>query len=156
MYIGEKVNDLRHGKGKLFYVNGGVYDGEWLEGKMDGFGTLFFPSGAIAYQGEFREDKFEGQGVLNNEQPMKMTGEFNYHNFEDLEDQWTRYEGSFSNDTKEGRGVLYLSNGEKFEGCFKNDVVHGEGVFSALSGQAIAGTWENNRLVKIWRITKDY
>jgi len=37
-YIGEYLNDLKHGKGVLKKVNGEVYDGAWKEGKQDGLG----------------------------------------------------------------------------------------------------------------------
>lgn len=33
-YEGEKVNNLRHGKGKFFYQDGGLYDGDWVRNKM--------------------------------------------------------------------------------------------------------------------------
>lgn len=46
----------RHGKGKFFYKEGSYYDGEWKENKMHGFGTLYYPDGRIAYQGEWKED----------------------------------------------------------------------------------------------------
>lgn len=37
--------------------------------------------------------------------------------------------GQFFEDSKNGNGVLYLSNGERFEGEFVNDAIHGEGIF---------------------------
>ena len=41
----------RHGKGKFFYQDGGLYDGEWRENKMHGKGILYYASGKAAYDG---------------------------------------------------------------------------------------------------------
>jgi len=30
------MNGLRHGAGKFCYADGGIYDGEWSNGAMDG------------------------------------------------------------------------------------------------------------------------
>ncbi len=50
-YIGQKVNGIRHGKGKFVYSDGGVYDGEWKYGSMDGYGKLYYPNEKLAYDG---------------------------------------------------------------------------------------------------------
>lgn len=38
-----------------------------------------------------------------------------------MEEFWSKYEGNFLEDSKNGHGILYLSNGEYFEGNFVND-----------------------------------
>lgn len=43
------MNGLRHGKGKFFYSDGGIYDGDWFENKMQGYGTLYYQGGKPAY-----------------------------------------------------------------------------------------------------------
>lgn len=45
---------------------------------------------------------------------------------------------------KNGKGVLYLSNGERFEGTFVADIVEGPGIFYCLNGQKIVGNWVGN------------
>jgi antitoxin component YwqK of YwqJK toxin-antitoxin module len=50
------LDGMRHGKGKFFYKEGSYYDGEWKNNKMHGFGTLYYPDGCIAYQGEWKDD----------------------------------------------------------------------------------------------------
>ena len=32
---------MRHGEGKFYYQDGGIYDGEWKENKMHGRGKSF-------------------------------------------------------------------------------------------------------------------
>jgi hypothetical protein len=62
-----------------------------------------------------------------------------------VEEYWTKYDGEFKDDNKEGFGTLYLSNGEKFSGTFKKDFVNGPGTFFKLDGTTIYGIWINNK-----------
>jgi hypothetical protein len=64
---------MRNGQGKFFYQDGGMYDGNWVNNKMEGFGRLFYQSGRkylilgkIAYEGEWIQDQFTGNGRLFN------------------------------------------------------------------------------------------
>lgn len=50
------VLDYRDGYGKLVFSNKGVYEGTWKMNKMHGKGTLYYPSGDIAYEGDWFED----------------------------------------------------------------------------------------------------
>ena len=38
------------------YSDGGYYEGDWRDGKMEGKGKLYFPDGKIAYDGEWKND----------------------------------------------------------------------------------------------------
>ena len=60
------------------------------------------------YKGEFKDDKFEGNGIF-----YYSTGE--------------KYEGEWKNDKKEGKGIIELNNG-KYIGEFKNGKKEGNGV----------------------------
>lgn len=68
-----------------------MYDGDWRQNKMEGFGKLFYQSGKLAYQGEWKNDQFMGKGVLYNELPDILDQPFNYNNFDDVEEYWTKY-----------------------------------------------------------------
>jgi hypothetical protein len=48
---------------------------------------------------------------------------------------------------KNGRGTLYLSNGEKFVGEFIADVVEGLGTFYCQNGRQVTGRWANNQKI---------
>ena len=85
------MNGLRHGLGKFFYSDGGYYDGEWKLGKMLGLGYLFYPSGEKAYYGEWRDDMFNGQGIVWNEVPLEMEEMFDYSDFTNMGDYWVSY-----------------------------------------------------------------
>jgi len=49
---------MRHGTGRFYYQDGGLYDGEWIKNKMYGKGVLYYQSGQRAYDGEWVNDKF--------------------------------------------------------------------------------------------------
>ena len=47
----------------MTYHTGGVYDGQWKEGKRHGEGTLIQPSG-VTYVGDWYRGKYHGRGEL--------------------------------------------------------------------------------------------
>ena len=52
-YIGQFLNNLRHGKGKLFYENGNIkYEGDFVNDKYEGIGKYIFENGDY-YIGQF-------------------------------------------------------------------------------------------------------
>lgn len=114
---------------------------------MHGKGVLSYASGTPAYDGDWVDDKFEGYGILYNENPIHFQEEFNYNDFDNVDEYWIRYEGAFKDDNKEGQGTLYLSNGEKLVGTFLKDFVSGHGTFINIYGKEIQGYWEENKLV---------
>jgi hypothetical protein len=47
-----------------------------------------------------------------NDQQRPIEGSFDYTDFNQLDDEWIKYEGDLKNDAKEGVGRLYLTNGD--------------------------------------------
>ena len=39
---------------------------------MEGEGSLYYPSGKLAYEGQWKADKLDGYGVLYNEDVIKL------------------------------------------------------------------------------------
>ena len=72
---------MRYGRGKFFYQDGGLYDGDWKQNRMEGQGKLYYQSGKLAYDGEWKNDQFYGQGVLYNEYPQKFDDSLDFENF---------------------------------------------------------------------------
>lgn len=60
---------------------------------MNGFGTLYYPSGKKAYEGFWKNDKFEGEGEVFNENPG-YENNIDFKNFETIGDNWIKYEGN--------------------------------------------------------------
>jgi hypothetical protein len=46
---------------------------------------------------------------------------------------------------KEGKGILYLADGNKYEGCFKDDKMHGRGRLINIEGYYYEGEFKNNQ-----------
>lgn len=113
---------------------------------MHGKGSLYYSSGKPAYVGDWNLDKFEGQGILYNENPVSLLQEFDYTDFDHINDYWVKYEGKFQDDNKEGFGTLYLTNGDIFQGNFEQDAVNGPGTYIKKNGQRIDGFWHNNKM----------
>lgn len=57
--------------------------------------------------------------------------------------------GEFEGDLKEGKGIIYFSNGDYFEGMFHRDAVTGPGVFHSHNGNVFKGVWKTNKLVRL-------
>ena len=92
-YEGEKLNGMRHGYGKFFYQDGGLFEGEWIQNKMNGKGVLSYTSGKPAYKGDWLDDKFEGFGSLYNENPADLRQPYDFSDFDNVDEYWTKYEG---------------------------------------------------------------
>lgn len=95
----------RKGKGKMNYINGDAYDGEWKDGARNGKGIYVWNSGA-KYVGDFVDNVREGTG--------------DFLGFVDAEERFSgNYHGEFKNNQFEGEGIFEFANGEKFVGVFK-------------------------------------
>ncbi|CAL6032085.1 TIR_domain-containing protein [Hexamita inflata] len=73
------------GQGKLTYINGNIYEGEFLNNQSCGYGIYNFVDGGV-YKGQFSNDMFNGQGKYS----------------------WANgdaYEGEFKNDELDGSGI---------------------------------------------------
>ena len=55
-------------------------------------------------------DQFHGRGKVYNDEPAVLTTPFDYTDFDSLDEQWNYYEGTLVSDSKEGYGILVLSN----------------------------------------------
>ena len=88
------MNKMRNGLGTYYYQEGGFYEGNWKDNKMNGFGKLFYESGSLAYEGMWFMDEFHGRGKIFNDEPKLLKQPFNYKNFEDEDKYWLSYEGT--------------------------------------------------------------
>lgn len=108
-YFGEAKDRVFHGKG-ILSTFGLTYCGGFKNGMRDGIGTeYYFDSANNYYQGEWKNNKKEGNGVRY----------FNEKEF---------YTGEFRNDEFHGKGKLVYLDGGYYEGEFKNGLKHGRGI----------------------------
>ena len=66
LFEGEYLNGKRNGFGKEYYENGILkYVGKYLDGKYNGKGNEYFPNGKIKFKGEFINGKKSKWKIFN-------------------------------------------------------------------------------------------
>lgn len=101
-YVGEVKNGKPNGKGTLTYPDkGGKYDGDWKNGKYHGDGKLTYHDGGI-YIGQFKNGKCDGYGDFKIRGGQKYSGNWKngkYHGQGTL--IWTNWDETSHKITKE-------------------------------------------------------
>lgn len=120
--------DIPHGKGKMQFNNGALYDGDFRYGQPNGAGTFVSPEGA-KYIGSFRLGIPEGYG------------EISYPN-------GGRYEGEWQHGKIHGKGIFSFPDGNSYEGRFENGRREGRGVFCCTNGTRIEQRYLNGKLTE--------
>ena len=126
-YIGEWKDDQFNGKGRLLSINGDFYEGDFVQGKMEGNGIFHSTKYGYNYTGELKNNKFHGKGKL-------------------IYDDNTTYEGSFSEGYMNGEGNLLFKNGAYYKGNFEKNKFNGKGKFYFKNGRKYDGDWKNNNM----------
>ena len=107
LHINFQMNDY-YGPAKIRFPDRSLYEGNVTMGKQDGLGKLITQE--YSYEGEFQNGKKNGYGVLKFQSGQTYTG-----NFKDnlkhghgtlLYDTGNRYEGNWENDKKNGFGIF--------------------------------------------------
>lgn len=68
------------GRGKMYYLNGDVYEGEWLEDCREGYGEVGFADGG-RYVGEWRDNRPYGEGAYYCGVKLVAQGKWDDRNF---------------------------------------------------------------------------
>lgn len=107
-YVGNHLDlhiaKYMHGRGVYTYKNGSVYEGELRNDKFNGVGRFTFTNGCV-YEGNFKNDKFDGYGILYYSNGYK-------------------YVGDFKNDLRHGKGTMFDADENVIsEDNYKKDVV---------------------------------
>ena len=120
-YVGEFKNDMREGRGIMYWFDGVRYEGSWKNDQTEGKGIIFYTDGA-RYEGDFKADKMEGRGIM-----YLANG--------------SRYEGEFKDGKMEGKGVIYVSNGDREMGDYVNNEKVGKHVLLSANGKVSSKNW---------------
>ena len=133
LYEGKRnMEGKRHGSGILRYVNGKIeYEGNWKNDLYDGSGKHYFISGEVEYDGDFKDGKCDGEGTL-----LLPGGSI-------------RYKGSWRVARFQGDGVLYFPDGDGilYEGEFKDGLPNGHGKFYHENGNLrCLGSFQEGKL----------
>jgi hypothetical protein len=108
-YEGEFHGGKCNGSGVYHYFGSGRYEGDWVDGKYDGYGIENWARGS-RYKGYYRQGLRHGYGVYR-----FYTGD--------------SYSGEWCNGQSHGFGVQSCSDGSCYVGEFKFGVKHGFGCY---------------------------
>jgi hypothetical protein len=158
IYKGEvNGNGYLEGKGVML-TSDFLYEGYWLDGRMEGLGRIIYASGDI-YEGYWNANLRSGFGVV-----WKITGDGYvgdwlkgiYHGKGMEITGATVYEGDFNKGSKKGKGKIIYRNGDVYEGDMLNGGPHGYGMMVWADGKGYVGMWEHGEMSKKGiHVTKD-
>jgi len=160
-YSGMWMYGQPHGRGRLEWPEGIVYEGEFEHGSFQGYGTMHFsPNSAEVrqrFEGDWQEGKMAGFGQMTYKNGSEYTG--HWKNDERVGHGTlktysadggllqTVYVGDWQNDQKNGYGVQdFLVRGEKYIGMWQNDQRHGFGIVVTVDGVYYEGRFLQNKL----------
>lgn len=117
--------DCRNGYGKYLDPVGNIYEGNWVNGKLNGKGKATQFNGDT-YEGDYSDSKREGQGTYT-----FKTGDV--------------YFGHFANNSINGKGKRNFPNGNIYEGDWVNGIMEGQGIYTVKNGNYYSGEWKNSK-----------
>lgn len=108
------------------------YQGEFLQGKLHGYGNWRSKTNGTTFQGFFKYDKFHGFGITSNANGA-FYGEFvngvrSGYGVEDEAISGNKYIGMWQDGKRHGAGILITMDGSYFEGFFANNNLIGDGL----------------------------
>ncbi len=154
---GQWKNEKFDGEGELIYpkddiINRVSYNGQFKEGEISRKGNLLLKSGA-KYEGDFENGRFNGFGVYT--YPKEDAGDYYKGHWKDgklsgkgkfVFSDGEQYEGDFENNLRNGFGVHTYSKesaGDYYEGHWKDNEKSGKGKLVWKDGTKQEGIFEN-------------
>jgi hypothetical protein len=146
VYVGEFVNNRRHGRGKLEYAGGGVYEGQYIDDRKNGYGKYTYAGGSV-YEGPFIDGRRDGHGKYTYAGGSVYEGEWKEGNMHG-QGRYTYadgdvYEGQFIGGKMNGHGKFTYANGDIHEGSYKDGRKNGKGRQTDRSGYVYEGNWKD-------------
>jgi len=147
--------EFENQKNRVYYFNGGEYEGGWKYGKPHGYGVykklynFEWPHGKEErlYRGEWRNGKKHGCGILKQKETLSLV----CNDFECLggEEYTYTYKGRWYNGDKfEGIKTNYNEDGieiYKYDGCFSMLSKDGSGSAKYRDGKICKENWQEGK-----------
>ncbi|XP_059651669.1 uncharacterized protein LOC132299198 [Cornus florida] len=148
VYEGEFHKGECSGSGVYYYYMSGRYEGDWIDGKYDGYGVETWARGS-RYRGQYKQGLRHGFGVYRFYTGDVYGGEWSngqshgcgVHTCED----GSRYVGEFKWGVKHGLGHYHFRNGDTYAGEYFADKMHGFGIYRFANGHRYEGAWHEGR-----------
>jgi hypothetical protein len=138
--------NCKDGKGIYAWEDGAIYSGDWVKGKFDGQGEIFYAD-EHHYIGGWKKNAFHGMGTYRYLDGAVYSGE--WENGAKVSGMMTYadhriYEGAFDRDGKAtGQGKMTFPNGDVFEGPFSKGNVK-SGTMTTIDGSVYSGEFNEN------------
>ncbi|XP_010521298.1 PREDICTED: phosphatidylinositol 4-phosphate 5-kinase 4-like [Tarenaya hassleriana] len=147
-YEGEFHKGKCNGSGVYYYFVNGRYEGDWIDGRYDGYGIESWARGS-RYKGQYRQGLRHGYGVYRFYTGDCYAGEWvngQSHGFgvQTCADG-SCYAGEFKSAIKHGLGSYHFRNGDKYTGEYFGDKIHGFGIYRFANGHCYEGAWHEGR-----------
>ena len=160
-YIGEGASRKLHGYGVMQYYNGNRYEGDWVQGKRQGQGTLTWENlqveGKERYKGAWYNDKYHGRGKLKYAWRNYYDGVFvqgkRLHGMH-TSNPWKKrnrtgpvtYHGNYEDEKFHGVGMLNKGKGgDMYHGHWHRGKYHGKGFFLCANGEMYVGDFDQGK-----------
>lgn len=172
IFEGEFHRNLADLNGKFTIISGrSRYEGDLVHGLRHGYGK-YTEKERMSYEGWFQNDIFHGEGVLEQYHPyLRVEGYFErgipvgkvklqhhqaykyegpIHDMRPhgegvlIDNEGTKFIGTFKNGDLEGKGTRITKKGEKYEGDFKASLMDGHGEYHFADGTVYKGHWKGN------------
>lgn len=147
-YEGEFHKGRSNGSGVYNYFVNGRYEGDWVDGRYDGYGIESWARGS-RYKGQYRKGMRHGYGVYRFYTGDSFSGEWcngqsHGMGLQTCSDAST-YVGMFKHGVKHGLGCYHFRNGDRYAGEYFGDKIHGFGVYHFANGHCYEGAWHEGR-----------
>ncbi|KAG5019038.1 Phosphatidylinositol 4-phosphate 5-kinase 1 [Glycine soja] len=147
-YEGEFHKGRSNGSGVYHYFVNGRYEGDWVDGRYDGYGIESWARGS-RYRGQYRQGLRHGYGVYRFYTGDSYSGEWCNGQSHGVGLQTCSdascYIGQFKYGVKHGLGCYHFRNGDRYAGEYFGDKIHGFGVYHFTNGHYYEGAWHEGR-----------
>lgn len=148
IYEGEYHKGRCNGSGVYNYFVKGRYEGDWVDGKYDGYGIESWARGS-KYRGQYRQGLRHGYGVYKFYTGDTYAGQWCNGQSHGVGSQscsdGSSYIGEFKCAVKHGLGCYHFRNGDWYAGEYFGDKIHGFGVYHFANGHCYEGSWHEGR-----------
>jgi len=149
IYLGKFLYGKKHGFGQINLIQpdfkGDKYVGEFKDDKFNGQGTYTYVNGD-KYVGQFNDGKGNGQGTYTYANGNKYVGEFKDNKFNGqgtyTYTNGNKYVGEFKDDKFNGQGTYTYADGDKYVGEYKYGIFNGQGTYTYADGDKYVGEYK--------------
>jgi len=148
-YEGEWKNGKRDGFGVLCWGEESKFMGYFEDDKVIGYGKLWQDNGDM-YKGYWKNFQAEGYGQYHTKKGANFSGEWlmDRQNGFGIENwpKGSNFIGEYSEGSKQGIGILSFENRAEYQGEFNEGIISGIGTFYFWDKRKYQGQWKNNKM----------